>query len=305
MFTPNKDIPDLSGKVYLVTGGNSGIGKETVLQLAKHNPQNIFLAARDQKKGEDAIADLKKAVPNASITFLPLDLSSLKSVYDAAETVKSTSQRLDVLVNNAGIMATAAGLTKDGYEIQFGTNYMGHALLVRNLMPLLKKTAAMPGTDVRVVALTSDAHAQAPKGGIVFDGALKTTMESTMTFTRYGQSKLANILHIRELAKRDTEPRITYVTLHPGLVSTNLQSDFMKNHRYLGAVLGGARSILFKSVEQGALTSLWAATSPGVKSGKYYVPVGKENAGSNYSQDPKLAKRLYDWTEDEFSRLGY
>lgn len=174
-FNPEKDIPSLDGKVILITGGsscrhsatphsvltltgNTGLGKETVLQLAKHNPKEIFLAARTQSKAEAAIAEIKGAVPNANITYLPLDLASLPSVKKAADEFKSRSDQLDILINNAGIMATPYEKTKEGYEIQFGTNHVGHAMFTKLLLPTLLKTAEQPGADVRVVNVSSAGH---------------------------------------------------------------------------------------------------------------------------------------------------
>ena len=145
-FNPDLEIKDLSGKVILVTGGNTGLGKEAVLQLAKHNPSHIYLAARTPSKGEAAVAAIKEAVPSAQITYLPLDLASFSSVSSAVKAFTDQSKRLDVLMNNAGIMATPPQSTEQGYEIQvshsctarepnladnylkFGTNHMGHAV---------------------------------------------------------------------------------------------------------------------------------------------------------------------------------
>ncbi|KAH6984286.1 hypothetical protein BKA56DRAFT_614035 [Ilyonectria sp. MPI-CAGE-AT-0026] len=141
-FNPDKDIPNLSGKVILVTGGNNGLGKETVLQLSKHEPAHIFLAARSEAKALPAIEEMCKAVPDAApITFIPLDLASFDSIKQAAASFKAQSSQLHVLINNAGIMGTPAGTTKEGYEVQFGTNYVGHALLTKLLLPMLDKNA--------------------------------------------------------------------------------------------------------------------------------------------------------------------
>ena len=117
-FSPDDDIKDLSQRVILVTGGNTGLGREAVHQLAKHNPSHIYLAARTPTKGEAAVAEIKEAIPSAQVSFLPLDLASFKSVSLAVEVFTSKSKRLDILMNNAGIMATPAGTTEEGYEIQ-------------------------------------------------------------------------------------------------------------------------------------------------------------------------------------------
>ncbi|KAF2093488.1 NAD(P)-binding protein [Rhizodiscina lignyota] len=302
-FHPDTDIPDLAGKVFLVTGGNAGLGKETVLRLAKHNPRNIFLAARDKMKADEAIRDIKKDAPNATITHLSLDLASLKSVRAAAETVISTTDRLDELINNAGVMAVPAAVTQEGYEIQFGTNHIGHFLLTKLLLPLLQRTAALPDSDVRIVNLSSGGHMHPPWSGILFDGSLEGTMEAYNTFVRYGQSKLANILHVRELAKR--YPTIKAIAVHPGGVNTNLSVTFQKNHPWVGIPGAYLQSFVLKTAEQGALTQLWAATSPDAVSGKYYVPVARENSGSAYSRNPEMAAKLWDWTEEQLAKHGY
>ena len=126
-FSPDNDINDLTERVILVTGSNTGLGREAVNQLAKHNPSHIYLAARTPAKGEVAVAEIREAVPSAQISFLPLDLASFKSVSSAVEIFTSKSKRLDILMNNAGIMATPAGTTEEGYEIQ-----VRHTLLIRS-----------------------------------------------------------------------------------------------------------------------------------------------------------------------------
>ncbi|OBS29587.1 hypothetical protein FPOA_03524 [Fusarium poae] len=137
-FNPKDDIPDLTGKVIIITGGSSGLGKESALQLAKHNPSTIFITARTEKRGNAAIKEIQDSVPNfkGQIKFLELDLGSFASIQKGAATFLSQSDRLDILMNNAGLMATPAGLTADGYEIQFGSNYMGPALFTKlHLIP--------------------------------------------------------------------------------------------------------------------------------------------------------------------------
>ncbi|TVY34224.1 putative oxidoreductase, partial [Lachnellula subtilissima] len=200
-FTPATDIPDLSGKVIFITGGNTGLGKESALQLAAHDPSHIYLSCRNGSKAAAAIQDIQSTVPSARLTFIQCDLTSLASVLAAAQEFTRLESRLDILMLNAGIMAVPPSTTHDGYEVQFGTNHVGHALLTKLLMPTLLRTAeAGADGDVRVVALSSIAHVTA--SGIQF-GALKSADGGLATnMTRYGQSKLANILFVRELQRR-------------------------------------------------------------------------------------------------------
>lgn len=295
-----KDIPSLKGKVFVVTGGNSGLGKQSVLDLARHEPQEIWLTARTVEKADEAIKDIKTKVPNANIKPLGMDLSSFESIKAAARTFTAASKRLDVLLLNAGCMAAPTALTKDGYELQFGTNHVGHALLTKLLTPTLDKTAtAGPDADVRVVVLSSAAVAFSPKGGILFD-TLKTTQESVGTWDRYGQSKLANALYARELAQH--HPQWTVTAIHPGVVQTNLQHYAVERHWLLAPIINIATKFI-TTVEDGAKNQLWAATAPkkDIKSGALYYPVGDLTGGRRglYTTDDALAKRLWEWTEQE------
>ncbi|KAI7265097.1 NAD(P)-binding protein [Hortaea werneckii] len=304
-WTPEQNIPNLSGKVIIVTGGNAGLGKETVLQLAKHDSKEIFLAARTPSKAEAAISEIKKAVPNGNVSFLQLDLSSFESVKKAAEEFKGKSDRLDILVNNAGIMATPYSKTNEGYEIQFGTNHMGHALFTKLLLPTLLKTAETPGSDVRVVNLSSEGHNMAPNGGILFDQA---ALEKVGPWARYGQAKLANILHARELQKH--HPSLTATALHPGVIVTDLYNPFSSTTFGGGAfktLMGGmTKAGLLYDVPKGTRNQLWcaAADRETVRSSHYWKPIGSKAAGSKYAQDEKLAERLWEWTEEELKKHG-
>ncbi|RYO82324.1 hypothetical protein DL766_003119 [Monosporascus sp. MC13-8B] len=218
-FNADRDVPDLSGRVVLVTGGNNGLGKESARKFAKHNAK-VYMGARSEQKANEAIAEIKKTVPNADIVFLELNLASFDSIKKAVQQFVGENDRLDILMNNAGIMATPPGLTKDGYEIQFGTNHVGHALLTRLLTPLLEKTAAAANSDVRVINLTSIGHEWfVPSSGLLLEDA-KTDMDSLGPWGRYGHSKLANIYFTKGLAKH--HPQIKSVAIHPGGVNTGL-----------------------------------------------------------------------------------
>lgn len=244
---------------------------------------------------------MEKAVPDARITYLPLDLTSFDSITSAARLFKSQSDRLDVLMNNAGIMATGPGTTQEGYEIQFGTNHVGHALLTKLLLPILLSTAEKPGSDVRIVNLTSEGHRLAPSGGILFD---KSILDGAGPWACYGQSKLSNILFTKELAKRYST--ITTVAVHPGVILTDLYAPNQKSSttmRIFLTVFGG----LLGTPSTGALNQLWAATAAKDEmiSGAYYTPIGKRSGGSGYAKDDKLAEQLWEWTEREFASKGY
>ena len=301
-FDPSRDIPDLSGKVALITGGNTGLGKETVLQLAKHNPSCLYLAARTPSKAEAAIRDLKAIVSNANITFLQLDLTSLKSVKEASDTFLASSQWLDLLINNAGIMAQPEGLTSDGYEVQFGTNHMGHALLTKLLLPTLHKTSQQPGSDVRVVSLNSASHRYAPPNGVAFPAAT-TRMADYSTFERYGQSKAANILFASELARR--YPGITSVSYHPGVINTGLSDAYKTGNGLKGLAFGVVVALIGKSLSEGAKNQLWCATGNDVVSSRFYFSVRAAHEGRGFPDDKALRKQLWDWTDDELVKKGY
>ncbi|KAL8925012.1 MAG: hypothetical protein Q9208_003696 [Pyrenodesmia sp. 3 TL-2023] len=301
-FVPESDIHDQEGRVILVTGGNTGLGKETVLQLVKHRPSQVFLAARTPSKGEAAVEEIKRIVPSANVIFLKLDLCSFKSISAAAQEFTSQSARLDVLINNAGIMATPVAETEEGFESQFGTNHIGHSLLTKRLLPTLLSTAKENGADVRIVTLTSEGHNLAPSQGIVFD---KDKLKKYGPWARYGQSKLANILFTKELARR--YPSITSVAVHPGIILTDLYGPNQQSSMLLRYGLMIAGPLFMSDVQTGAKNQLWAATAKksDVVSGTYYTPIGSQSGGSKLAQNSNLACELWDWTNGEISRLGY
>lgn len=306
-FTPATDIPPLTNKVILITGANSGLGKQSALELAKHSPALIWLAARNLDKAHDAAVDIRAQVADARIKTLELDLASFASVQAAAKRVLSESGpdgRLDILMLNAGIMLTPAGVTKEGYELQFGTNHLGHALLTKLLAPLLVQTAKNHvDADVRVVVLASNGHQYCPSEGILFD-SLKSDQASLYSAIRYGQSKLANILFAREFARRYRDQGIKCVSVHPGVVNTNLVNP-ARDWNFLTRILVPLvvnYSGLLTTVEDGARNQLWAAAGAkreDLVDGEYYVPVGKLGPATKFNRDDVLAGRLWDWTEKQ------
>lgn len=275
----------------------------------------MYLTARNRSKAETTMQEINATLPaesQATIKFLECDLTSFDSIKKAAKQFTSEQDRLDILLNNAGIMACPEGTTAEGYEIQFGTNHVGHALLTKLLLPTLQKTARTPGTtpgSVRVVNLSSAAEAFAPKpAGIKFEQLKDASGGGIGTWARYGQAKLANIHHARALAAR--YPELTCVSVHPGGINTNLTSGPIASYgawlQYPVKVMGW---LFLKTVAQGALNQTWACVAPlatdaqgdGVTSGTFYWPVGVTGKDSKLAKDEALTEKLWEWTEKELA----
>jgi NAD(P)-dependent dehydrogenase (short-subunit alcohol dehydrogenase family) len=278
--------------------GTAGLGKQTLLVLAKHGPAHIYFTGRNQAAADLILKEIKSLSP-VEVTFIECDHASLSSVESATKTFLTKSQRLDVLICNAGVMAIPAGLTKDGYENQFGINHVAHAVVIKALLPLLQRTGAETG-DARIVVLSSVGFRYSVPGGIVFKD-LKTTQEMKFgRWLRYGQSKLANVTYALELSKR--YPDITCVSLHPGVIWTGLNAlDAMRRLWLRFATIG--KEI---SVEEGAYNTEWAATTEknNLKSGSYYEPVGVLQPHSKQSGDIKFGEQLWEWTQKEIDGYG-
>lgn len=270
------------------------MGKETILQLAKHGPSRIYMGARSASKAKKAIASINKELPTpVDIRHIPLDLASLDSVRSAAKKFQSECDRLDILVLNAGTMANPPDVTKEGFEIQFGTNHIGHFLLTKLLLPTLKQTVSI-SPDVRVVTLTSVAHHTSPS----FD-VMTSTYEllEVHTLVRYGASKAANVLFAAELARR--HPEILSVSVHPGAVASDLYR-YTDNMSFVAKLGIGLTSNFFRSVQTGAKNQLFAAGMPRerFRNGAYYVPIGTRGS-SRFVGDAELARQLWEWTEKQ------
>ncbi|KAK3658062.1 hypothetical protein LTR56_000729 [Elasticomyces elasticus] len=313
VFDPVKDIPSLSGKVILVTGGTAGLGRETVLSFAAHTPAHIFFTGRSQSSADSLVKEAKSKFPEAPVTFVQCDLASLESVQKAAKSILEQTDRLDIGMLNAGVMALPPGLTKDVSPflrpMAIGTadcsqNHIGHALLVKLLTPLLESTAKRT-SDVRLVWNTSLGYKGHLKGGIFFD-KLKTT-QSNITpalahWMRYGQSKLANLVYSRAYANK--HPSITSVSIHPGVSATGLVTSLSFANRMFVYATNINNMI---SAEECAWNQEWAATAPlgtgkrEVQSGKYYEPVGIEMEPTGEGKNDELAEKLWNWTQDELA----
>ena len=252
------DMPSQAGRIFLVTGGTSGVGYESAKALAAAGAQ-VVIAARSPERAEDAIASIRRDVPDARLRFEPLDLADLASVRALSDRLNTTLARLDGLINNAGIMEPPErGTSADGLEMQFSVNYLGHFALTAGLLPVLRRADAP-----RVVTLSSIA---ARRGAIHFqDLQFEHDYDATGA---YSQSKLACLMFALELQCRSDAAGwgVQSMASHPGLSRTNLQA----NH---GAVRRSLR-LLFQPAERGALPTLYAATAPEVRGGGYYGPSG-------------------------------
>ncbi len=289
---------DLSGKTVLITGANSGIGFETARALLSAHAK-VIMAVRDRAKGESAAKTLQAAYPDAQIPILALNLSSLASVRHTAEQFLAQWTTLDLLINNAGIMATPLGYTIDGFEQQFATNYLGHYLLTRLLLPALQKAA-----PARIVSLTSRVH---QLSDIHFDD-IQYQHRLYNKWEAYAQSKTADALLAVALTRHLSSQGITANAVSPGSIRTGLQQHLTDEEmRALGWYDEAGNLIsLFKTPEQGASTTVWASVEPELEGiGGLYLadcnevlplePGAQDNNGyMPYALDPEHAERL--WT---------
>ncbi|GAB3800586.1 SDR family NAD(P)-dependent oxidoreductase [Spirosoma humi] len=254
-----KDMPDQTGKTIIVTGGNTGIGYETALALTKAGA-NVTLACRDQQKAEKAAQAIRQQGGTGSVETAILDLASLESVNQFAEQFRQTHARLDVLINNAGVMYCPEQKTQEGFELQFGVNFIGHFALTGALYPLLRGTRGS-----RVVTVSSMAYL---RGQINFDNL--HAEQSYDPYREYSQSKLADILLALELDRRIKRvgDSVLSIATQPGANSTEL-SRHMNQDAYDAAL---QRIGTLMEPWQGALPSLYAATMPDVQGGDFYSP---------------------------------
>ncbi|MEU8222785.1 oxidoreductase [Kribbella sp. NPDC048915] len=289
------DIPDLTGKTALVTGATSGLGYETALELLRHGA-DVLIAARNPQKASQA-AETLTAKAGKPPTVLELDLADLASVEQAANEVLKQYDAVDVLINNAGVMAPPYRQTVDGFELQLGTNHLGHFALTGRLLPLLRHGS-------RVVTVSSFMH-KTVRG--ISRQDLRQPAAGYRKWESYGKSKLANLLFMLELDRRARAAgaQLLSVGAHPGYASTHLQAAGPElAGRDLQARLWRAGTrLLAQSAAAGAWPSLYAATYPDLRPGSYVGPGFFEYRGtpkvvlpSRTAQDPELAKRLWEWS---------
>jgi NAD(P)-dependent dehydrogenase (short-subunit alcohol dehydrogenase family) len=283
------NAPDLNGRTIIVTGGNSGIGQEAAAELTAMGA-TVVVAARHRAKGEAAVAEIKRRTERGTVELadLDLDLASAASIRAFADGFLATHDRLDVLLNNAGLTLRKRRETADGFEMTFGVNHLGHFLLTSLLRDRLVASA-----PARVVTVASDAHRYARRG-LDFDDLMAT--KRYRYFLQYARSKLANILFTRELARRLADTGVTANVLHPGFVASNFAREGDTGRLGNAAMIIG-RPLAISAVE-GAQTSVFLASSPTVDgvTGQYFVKssFAKTSAAAG---DDEAATRL--WTVSE------
>jgi NAD(P)-dependent dehydrogenase (short-subunit alcohol dehydrogenase family) len=287
------DIPDQTGRTAVITGANTGLGYETAAALAA-NGAHVVLAVRNLDKGKDAADRIAASTPGAGVTVQELDLSSLESIRTAADELRSRYDTIDLLINNAGVMWTPKQTTKDGFELQFGTNHLGHFAFTGLLLDRL-----LPVPDSRVVTVSSQGHRI--RAGIHFDD-----LQWEHDYDRvaaYGQSKLANLLFTYELQRRLRTSNNVATAAHPGGSNTELARNVPLAQRLAFTVLA---PVVTQSAAMGALPTLRAATDPGVLGGQYFGPQGfleqrgnpKVVTSSDQSYDIDLQRRLWKVSEE-------
>jgi len=288
------DGVDASRLTVIITGGASGIGLETSRVFALRGA-HVIIAARNTEAASEARKTILEKNPTARIDVLKLDLSSLKSVRTFVDQFNSMKLPLNVLINNAGVMFCPFQLSKDGVEMQFATNHLGHFLLTNLLLDNMKATAKSTGIEGRIVNLSSVAHAHTYPKGIEFDRI--NDEKRYHDKMAYGQSKLANLLHANELSRRLKEEgaNITVNSVHPGLIMTNL----MRHSYILLKIVQVATFVLWKNVHQGAATTCYVGLNPQLRgvTGKYFADCNEEKT-TKLGQSDELAKQLWDFSEE-------
>ena len=273
---------DLQGKTFLVTGANSGIGRATAVELGRRGGK-VFVAARSEEKAKPVLDELAALEgPSGPAAYLPLDLADLESVRHCAKEFLALDEPLHCLVNNAGL-AGQRGLTASGFELAFGTNHVGHFLLTNLLLDRLRAS-----TPSRIVNVSSVGHYSAP--GIDFEAVRRPT-KSVTGLPEYAVSKLANVLHAQELARRLDGTGVTTYSLHPGAIASNVW-------RRVPWPIDAIMKLFMKSNEEGARTSLYCATDPKLasESGRYYDDCAEKEPSPKAT--PELGAELWDKSEE-------
>ncbi len=299
MSWSTEDIPDLTGKRAVITGVTGGLGFSTALELARHGAE-LVVTARNSTKADDAVARLRAEVPGLTVDVVSLDLADLADAKRAAAEVAAAHDRVDILVNNAGIMATPRRATQDGYELQIGTNHLGHFAWTATLWPLLK------ASEARIVTVSSLMHARA-RGIDLRALSPEGSPGRYWRWQSYSESKLANLSFALELNRRVKAAGLGVVSVaaHPGLAATNLQKTGVGmgggGNALVGTAMHQVSRIIGQSAQMGAWPLLLAATDPDLAGGEYVGPgsVGQTRGRprlvgmTRWARDEDLADRLW------------
>ncbi|GAA6013648.1 hypothetical protein JCM8202_000763 [Rhodotorula sphaerocarpa] len=303
-WEPETGLADLSGKVAAVTGASDGIGLITAQELHKKGAK-VFLLCRNEKKAQQAIDRINEAAPGQpdNLVYVHFDLTDLPSAKKAAEEIQDKAQRLDMLVNNAGIMAWPYEL-RNGIEIQF-SNHIGHFALTKHLLPLMIKTSKERGASVRIVNVSSMAHKFSPRPD--FSSVEMVNREFKNTWERYGQSKLANILFTNALQDRLQDEKIWVNTLHPGNISSGLTRGPAASYGAIVSAMTPLWKVFGMSTFSGAKTQLYLAGSPEVEEknyrAQYFMPIATPSDTTADAKDKQLAEDLWKLSEEIVSKV--
>ncbi|KAI5117021.1 hypothetical protein M0805_000005 [Coniferiporia weirii] len=294
------DIPDLTSKVVIVTGGYSGIGREVVLALLQKNAK-VYIAARSRAKAEVAIGELKELTGREAL-FFELDLADLKSVKRAVEEFQNKESQLHILFNNGGVfLPPVEQLTAHGHDLQFGTNVLGHFYFTQLLLPTLIETArTVPERHVRVITTASFTHWFHRDPGFMWDtlkghSAARTKYGSELL---YAQSKYGNLITALELARRYGDQGIVSIPINPGNIKTEMQRHMSPFQRW-------TTNLILYPAPLGGLTQLWAGTMPetAAYNGKYLIPWARVGEPRKEAKDPETAVKLWEWLEAQVKEV--
>ncbi|KZO98524.1 retinol dehydrogenase 12 [Calocera viscosa TUFC12733] len=299
-------IPDLTGKVAVVTGGSGGIGIEICRQLAVHGAK-VYILSRGEAHALQVIAQIKDSHPSADLEYHELRLESITESIASAKAFLQKVHRIDIVHLHAGFVVASMDGTVDGIEPLFGMQHMGHFAFIMTLLPFLEKQSL---DDVRIIVTSSRNHELVPKPGIDFTklgpGKPKDLDEVSL---RYGRAKLANMLMSNQLAKVLKARGVTNITVNahdPGVILTGLMKPVARELGCFGPLYLAWYKLISISPQEGALTALFLSTSPDVKgvSGEYYVPIGRKAKCSKLALDDALQKKLWEWSEGQMSRVS-
>eukprot|EP01087_Luapelamoeba_hula_P018315 TRINITY_DN5888_c0_g1_i2.p1 TRINITY_DN5888_c0_g1~~TRINITY_DN5888_c0_g1_i2.p1 ORF type:complete len:340 (-),score=46.44 TRINITY_DN5888_c0_g1_i2:96-1079(-) len=282
-----------NGKVVIVTGANTGIGRVTAFHLARQGA-HVILACRSADRTNPVVTEIQESTGNDKVEFMELDLGSLTSVVRFTDAFRKRELPLHLLINNAGIMAAPYKLSADNIELQFATNHLGHFLLTTRLLDIIEASA-----PARIVNLSSMGHKFAYSEGVRFDKI--NDKDTYHEWRAYGQSKLCNILFTKELDRRLEGKTVFVNAVHPGFVATELTRQLPDVYGWIAGVLGPVGNLFAKSPEDGALTTLYVATHPDIESvplrGQYFTPTAHLDTPSHHALDADLARRLWEYSE--------